>query len=561
MDDDAAETGRVLAGAAALVAGTPRYDSDTALLRLAALLPAWGTPEVARRGYLLARGPSDGGEDGEGMGTEQLQAAAREDLDLATDPAYAAAFLAALPPRIATAWLATAWGGAPADDPMTDLMARVLSGLDRGSVGPPWLAGLLDDARKTGELPRVAGGLGAVLARAKATGLAGPPPTLAAAWTRSLVREERATGHPTDLGVPPAGADPAASDPLALLADAMVEQRAALEAARAMSDPDAWAVVLSRAWNDPAVRDAFVTTVADAPPEAAGPALRDALVALGAGLEDGDPADWAFSEEQIPTVAPSVGTALLRHPDVLVGPLAAVTHGTVDAVSATALRGLAVAVAFDEASGGQVGERIASALSGPHPVALPADEAGSGAASAAFVAVREHGARLAHVMEQFRRKATAEAKAELWGTTFGVGFTLAGAVPTVGLLATPLETVVTHVLGTDGSFTNSPDRQRHHSGLEAVMGAVAGAAPSGQDRGAVARGAMAAYERTLHALGTPVAPVAPSDGLAEKLIDGAVDDVMGELVGRRLPFVDKDLRGTVGGVLVGTGSELAGGSD
>jgi hypothetical protein len=54
LADDTAHTVRVLAGCTALIGGTPRWNSDVALLRLAALLPAWGTPEVARRGHLLA---------------------------------------------------------------------------------------------------------------------------------------------------------------------------------------------------------------------------------------------------------------------------------------------------------------------------------------------------------------------------------------------------------------------------------------------------------------------------------------------------------------------------
>ena len=197
VDEDAAATIRVLAAAASFVAGTPRYDSDGALLRLAALLPAWGTPEVARRGYLLALAVRTGKLDSAG-----LQAAAVADLDLADDPDYAAAFLAALPPDLARVWLSTAWAGAEADDPRTELFARVLSGLDRDSSGPAWLAGLLDDARAAGELAMVAGGLGAVLARAKGTGRVGPPAALAAAWSRALVEEEKATGTPRTSASP-----------------------------------------------------------------------------------------------------------------------------------------------------------------------------------------------------------------------------------------------------------------------------------------------------------------------------------------------------------------------
>ena len=561
VDDDAADTVRVFSGAAELAAGSPRFDSDAALLRLASLLPAWGTPEVARRGYLLARAVRDDEE----FSTDELIAAARADADLAADPAYAAAFLAGLRPHLVTGWLATAWGGAPADDPRTDLMARVLSALDRDSSGPPWLTGLLDGARGAGELPSVAGGLGAVLARAKATGLAGPPPALAAAWTRSLAQEERATGYPTDLGVAPAGADPYASDPLALLAEAMVEQRAALEVARAMSDRDAWTVVLSRTWNEPALRDALITTVADAPSEAARPALRNGLVALGTGLEDGDPHDWPFVEDRIKEAAPVLATALLRHPDVVVDPLAGVAAGSVDTVSVTALRGLAVTVALDAGpvagTGGRVGEQIAQALSRPRPGFLPADgSVPDVAVPAAFVAVREHGTRLAHTMEQHRRRDEAEAKAQIWEWTFGIGFTLAGAHPTWGRVAAPVEVLVTDALDTDGSWTNTPDLREHHPATNALAGAVTGLEPGSPERGGAAREALLAYAKTLQVLGTPVPPVAPDDSLGEKLVAAVVGDAVDGAVGRRLR-VQEGLDGIVGGALVDAGQELVGGSD
>jgi hypothetical protein len=560
VDDDAAATIRVLSAAASLVAGTPRYDDAAALLRLADLLPAWGTRQLAHRGHVLAVAVRRGRLD-----SAELQAAAAADLDLATDPAYAAAFLAGLRPQLVIAWLSTAWDGAAADDPRADLLARVLSALDRASSGPPWLAGLLDRARGTGELPMVAGGLGAVLARAKATGLAGPPPTLAAAWSRSLVREQRATGAPIDVGVPPAGADPAASDPMALLAAAMVEQRAALEVAELMSDHDSWAVVLSRGWDDPALRDALVATVADAPPEVASQALRDGLVALGTGLADGDPDDWPFVEERIAQVAPVLTTALLRHPDVLVRPLAGVAAGTADPVSVTALRGLAVTMALDAGTDagarGRVGERIARALSHPHPGVVPGDGAAPGVVPAALVAVREHGADLAHAMEQHRRRDEAEAQAHLWDATFGIGFTVAGAVPRWGMVATTLEVLVTDALGTDGSFTNTPDRQQHHPDAEATAAAVCAAEHRGEDRDVAARQGLSAYERTLRELGTPIAPVAPPDRLVEKLVQGVVDDTVGGLVGRGLGGVTEDLRGTVGGLVVDAAEGLLTGSD
>jgi hypothetical protein len=551
VDDDAGDTVRVLSAAAALVAGAPRYDPAVALLHLAELLPAWGTPEIARRGYLLAlavRGRR--GEDG--LNTAELQAAATEDLDLAGDPAYAAAFLEALGPALATGWLQTGWSGAAADDPCTELFARVLSGLDRDTSGPAWLPGLLDGA--SGDFPMAAGGVGAVLARAAALGLSGPPPAVAAAWFGSLVRDEKANGRQTDLGVAPADADPAASDPLALLADAMGDQRAAVQAALAMSDPDAWSVLLSRFWNDDAVRDSLITTVAGAPAEVAVPALGSSLVALGTGLADGDPDDWPLYllEERLKGVAPVLTSALLRHPDVLVRPLADVSVGRADAGSVTALRGLAVTVAVDEGTTGDeerglAGDRIAAALARPHPVSLPAGATAAGVAGA-FVAVREHGARLAHAMSQHVLRDEAEAGRVIYRSTIGLPFTVTALIPSTSLAAVVADTGVSHVLGADGSWHNTPDVQRHHP-VTAAEAAVPDAARAHARQG---------YGDTLETLGTPVVPQAPpSAGLVEKETDAVVHELLGGWIGKRLRLREP-VGGIVGGVLVGGLEDLLG---
>ena len=117
-----------------------------------------------------------------------------------------------------------------------------------------------------------------MLARAGAR-VGRPASALAAAWWRSL-SNEKAQRARTELGGAPAGADPLASDPMALLADAMAT-RGPPEAALAMSDPDAWTVVLSRFWNDDDVPRLPRHHVGDAPAEVAVPALRSSLVALG----------------------------------------------------------------------------------------------------------------------------------------------------------------------------------------------------------------------------------------------------------------------------------------
>ncbi len=554
LADDTAHTVRVLAGCTALIGGTPRWNSDVALLRLAALLPAWGTPEVARRGHLLALALREGD-----IHSDDLEATFAADADLAADPAYAAAFLAGLGQEMGTRLLTTAWSGVSADDPRTDLLARVLSGLDRDSAGPPWLAPVLDDAREAGIAEGVTGGLAAVLARAQVLGLPGPPPALAVAWARSLALEERRTGLPAAVGTRPAGAHPATSDPLALVLAPLVEQGAAPATARLMSDVGVWTVVLSHGWNDGGtLRDALVDLVAEAPAEAARPALRDALVALGTGLEDGDHADWPFVEDVVVGAVPALGAALVRHPDVLVRPLAGAAAGGVDAVSVTALRGLAVAVALDVSieggTGGRIGDLIAGALSGPRPEALPV-EAAAVAVPAAFVGVREYGARLALAMQQHRLQDEAEAKAYIWDWTFGIWFSALGAAPAVGRVAGALEAVVTRVLGTDGSFEDAVDRGRHFAGTDAMAGAVDGTATGSPERGAAARTAVLAFAGTVGVLGDPVGPVSPDEPLLGEVAKAMVGDALGGAITKRLG-VRAPLDAPAGDVLVSGGERL-----
>jgi hypothetical protein len=157
-------------------------------------------------------------------------------------------------------------------------------------------------------------------------------------------------------------------------------------------------------------------------------------------------------------------------------------------------------------------------------------------------------------MDQHGRRERAEAKAYIWDRTIGLGFTVAGAIPVWGRLATPAEVLVTHALGTGGAYTNTPDRYQHHPATEALS-AVAHLEQGSPQPGA-AREALLTYTRTLQVLGTPVAPIAPDDGLAEKLVQETAADVLGGMVGRRLRVTD-GLDGVVGGALVDEATDLA----
>jgi hypothetical protein len=543
LADDTAETVRVLSGSAAVVSGTPRYDSDAAVLRLAALLPAWGEPQLAGLGREMALRFY-------AAGPEERDAVAAEGLDLAGRPAYAAAFLAALGPEKVPDLLAAIWSGAESRGESALLLGAALSALDRDTDGPPWLATLLDDARDAGTAALVTGGLAAVLARARVDGLAGPPPALAADWARSMIAEERATGWPPSTGSRPADADPATSDPLALVVEALVEQHAAVEAARIMT-ADAWRVVLTHSWNDGGtLRDGLVATVADAPNEAARPALRNALVALGTGLERGNPATWPFEASVVKTALPGLSAALVRHLDVLTAPLGGSAAGSLDIVSAGALRGLGVLAEL----GGCAAETIEAALATPRPAALGTSDGGirlvAVSVPAAFVAVRQYGARMGHAMDQQDRKDEAEGRSFVWDWTIGIPFRLLAFAPVAGRVAGALEVVVRGAVRMDGTFENTPDTHHHYSAGEAVDSRPAPSGPRDRMGEAAAReAATLAFARTIGILGEPQVPRAPDEPLLGEVAKALVGDAVSGGIGRALRA--KPLTDAVVGEFVG----------
>jgi hypothetical protein len=544
VDEDAAASRRVLAGCCAVVGGSGRHGPVGAIAHLADLLPGWGLPQLARRGRALAwslighrRRPA--------VGPGDVDALVEAELPFAGEPAYAAAFLAALGSEGTAHLLAAGWNGSWVTTRSHDLFGRVFSGLDRDTTGPSWLATLLDDAEVGGTLPGVAGGLAAALASARREGRAGPPPALAAAWAGTLLRLEREDGLRVDTGVRPAGADPLTTDPLALLLDPLVRQRATVETAQLMGDVDAWVVVLGRMWDDGDVLlDGLVSTVADASGDAARPALRSALLGIGAGLEDADPADWPVDMDVVSGVAPALAAALARHVDVVRSGLTAAATGVADPDTVTALRGLSVVVALDE----QAAWTLHAAVSAPVPP-RPGGDTARAAATAALVAVREHGARLLHAVDQYMRKYAAEGRAVVWDWTFGLSFSILALAPVAGRVSGALEAVVTDALGTDGQFGASPDIGPRFTAADAVFSAVTDEV-GGRDRQVIAEVVVRAFAGTATVLGEPVPPVPTEVPALRDVAEALVGDVVGGAVARRLehrPLLGEAVGGIAGG--------------
>ena len=524
LADDADETRGVLTGCLTAVGATGGSGTVGALAYLADQLPGWGRPELAHRARGLARlllgeGEEEGTSKDDGSLTpEEADALAGADLDLAQDPAYAAAFLTALGPDGTALVLASTWSGTWTETRVDDLMGAALSSLDRDATGPPWLASLLDDARPAGVFAPVAGGLAAALASARRSGRDGPPAALAAAWAGTLLTVEREE-ELVDLGVPPQDADPLTTDPLALVLDALVRQGAAAETGALMRSPDAWTSLLGRTWNDGGgLADRVVATVADAPDDVAAPALRSALLAIGGGLEDADPVDWPLDVELLVGVAPALATALARHAGTVTAGLEAAATGAANPTSVTALRGLAVLVNLD----GTAATTVRAAVSG---LAL---------APAALVAVKEHGSQLLEAMEQHRRKRTAEGRAEAWDWTFGMGFTAVGVAPGVGWASGVVEAGVRDVLGVDGQLAVGPEPEAELTGADAVAGLGAVGLAGGRDRQAVAEAASRAFGGAWDLLGDPERPESTDRSFGCDVAEAAVGELVGGGVARRI---------------------------
>jgi hypothetical protein len=350
------------------------------------------------------------------------------------------------------------------------------------------------------------------------------------------------------------GADPLTTDPLALVLDAVVRQRATVEAAELMGSAAAWAGVLGRGWDDGGqLLDGLVRSVAEAPAGAARTALHGALLAIGAGLEDSDPADWPVDLHVVDGAAAALSTAVARHVDDVRAALAAAAAGVAAPEEATVLRGLSVVLDLhDEAE-----DAIASALApgGRHPSAMPPG-AGIGSSvvvTTALAAVAEHGRRLTGAMQEHEEKRRAEGRALLWDMTFGIPISVAGLVPLAGRVTGVVESVVTRLLGTNGYHVN--DLQLDETGAFRSGGGAAGPRElTGRDRQALLETGLRAFLTTRDALGDIRLPDETDPGVLRDLAAALAGDVAGGAITRQLR--DHPLLGEGVGAVVG--DEVAG---
>ena len=542
LAEDAELTERVLTWAAEAVGvrGGPAGEAAS-IASLAARLPGWGGPQLARLGRRLGEDLRRGASDPERLAEEALPAA--------TGEAHATAVLAALGPD-GLRWLlgSVASGQVPPDGAVVRLLAASFADLGRG--GPAWLPDLVADAGDAA--PAVVPGLAAVLAVSRRSGGRAAPDDVLVGWGRGLLEAERTTGVPSGAHLRPAGSDPSTADPLHLLVGALVRHGAPVSAAELLQRTSDWTALLSRSWDDwGASLGDLVEQAGEAPPEQARTALRSGLIAVGTGLADGHADGSAAWDELLTALAPSLTGALARHVDVLTVPLWVGATGVVDPASETALRGLARLSAADE----DAFDRLVRALESS--VAVRPGEIGElpdrplpvVVLPAALLAVRHHGPRLVHALQENAEEDRAAAKAAAWDHSVGAALDLAGGrAPVIGMVIGAAEAAVTRWTGYDGHRVSRPDVGRSWSAEDAagrVLRLVAPQAEAARER--VAEEAARAFVRTGHLLGVPVPRSTPDVPLGRAVIEGALSNSISPSDLRHLTWPGRAVAGVVAG--------------
>jgi hypothetical protein len=505
--DDAAETAGVLADAGAGVGGHGAPgDSDRVVTYLATRLPGWGDQELAGLGVALAAQLS-------GRGTRaELDRLAQGSAPYITNPVFARTLLLRLGPD-GLRYLLTVIGEQPAAAPgplaatlASALQAAARLGASTEADPDPLdsvLLGRYVDARDPDTTPdRVAAGMGAVLL---ASGAAGPPADIVAAWGRQVLTRERTQGA--------AGSDRLGGggpDPVPLIVDRLAASADPAAAASLLSVRDSWDVLLRRSWDDGGTTLAGVVAAAGREPGQAGAdAVRAGLQALGAGLTDESGGRWTVDRQTAAGVAPALGEAVTGHLDLLTGLLASGLEprrpGVADDI---ALRGLGY-LAIDQQAAGQIDD----ALTGwardhpvpPSPGVLPIPGA---ALLGGYLAVRNYGQRLAYALHGFEEREKAfdrwlnweiflgwtDYLPKLWGALIGVG---ADAARTY--------------FRADGTWDNGVDRGLVLGWQDAARRAVS-SVPGGDETAAAERAGQAAsaFARMAGVLGTPRPPEPPA---------------------------------------------------
>jgi hypothetical protein len=490
VEVDAAATAAVLADCGAVAGGG---DGAGDVRTLEDLLPGWHASALQQRGALFADAFLRPGAD-----LQDTEEAARALLPWAGNGAVAAAVLTglgadgvqealrllgdgSLSPGSALAGVMAAVLGAPVP---AGTAAEVARARDVRHVDP-------DDVR-TLDPDHVALGMGVVLAAARRSGRAGPPPATVREWGRQVLAREQALGEPIRARLRPSPALP--GDPLEEVLGRLARTDAGPQAAELLRAESTWTTLLARPWDDGGASLAAAVERATAEPGHGDVVVRSGLRALGVGLaDDGDPAGWTVDRATAASVAPALADAVAAVPEVVAEPLARAAAGAGEQ-DRPVLRGLGYLSAHPDAAA--VLDRALGGVSG-----APAVQAG-------YLAVREYGQRLDHALEEFAAQEEAVRRhAATTLVTGGLSFVRRGGEQVADAL-----TVLSVVVDADGTWHGSPDEGLH--------------VPVPHDPGAAT-----AYEHVAAVLGAPTAPVSPPTdwlGLAAALVPGG--ERLGDIV-------------------------------
>lgn len=517
LAEDAAAVAAVLAAAAGPLGGAARRgDAGRVTARLATALPGWGDAALTALGVQAAAELT-------GRSTaDQLDAAAARWAGHASSPAFADALVGRLGDEGVT-WLLTVVGsrsGTTDDEPLADLLAAAAAtstargtGARAGGV----LAGVrLDPGDRDPTVDVVAVGMGAVLTRL--AGRPGPGGTgLAVAWGRQLLAREAARGLPATAGVAAPAADPVVAT-LGVLASA-AEPAAAADL---LATPQAWTALLSRSWPGGAADlGSVVALAAQAPAPAAVRSGSAALAALGQGLGPGSPERVLVDQEALQEVGGAVADLVAAQAgDVVVPLLGAAVAGPLDPDADRALRGLAHLVA-DDARDRTVTAAVGAALG---------SGSAAGAVAGGYVAVQEHGQRLAYALTWSREQSAAVDRQLAWDLAFSWPTELArtpGAA-VVADVADELLDAAAGVLGADGEVDLPPDAGPVRTAADArewALRTVDGSPGGADETGDAAEAGFVQVSATLGELR------APSPGPLDRIDDLPTPDGSGR--GRR----------------------------
>ena len=544
LAEDAEGTAGVLTAAAADMGVRGGSAGSTATLAsLAARLPGWGAPQLARLGRRLGQELRANSADADRIAQEALAAA--------TGAAHATALLTALGPD-GVRWLlgSVAAGHVAPDGALVQLLSASFADLG-GRNGPAWLPDLIADAGDA--MPVVVPGLAAVLAVTRRRGVQAAPDSVLVAWGRGLLAAERDTGVPAGAHLRPAGSDPSTTDPVGLVVESLVRHGAPESAAELLQLSSDWSALLARGWDDwGELLGELVVRAGAAPPEQARTALRSGLVALGTGLADGHADGWPAWDQLVTGLAPSLTASLARHVDVLTVPLWGGATGVVDAVSETALRGLARLSIADIAAFDGLAEALDRSVTlRPGAVgALPDEPIPTIVLPASLVAVRDHGARLIHAVRENAAEDEAASKAAVWDHSIGPFLDVAGRTPLAGMGIGAAEAAVTRWTGFDGhrvSLRDDGPRFTRWLAVGRVLPLVG--AEDEATREVVVREASRAYVRMGHLLGVPVPRSTPDVSFVRAVLEGAVPDTLSRRDVVRLRWPGPGVAGLTGGVV------------